>query len=260
MSDWIKRRHAKPVDGTADVDEVQRDRLRRSLTAPIEAAPRTAAGRALDVAWPGTHLDRLDWRDAILAIEAEAAQSADGLTSGSPQPEGLRAALERLTLLRSTMRGIAYDESVDTIAAARSVAVKAVNQDEDLARAALTSASPEAEGLSAEAPATALRDLNILLLLEWAEGQEGEGCLYCNFAEGHEAECVVALARSSWQQADPPATALTSASAEAEGLDVKRLAEAVRRTALTHYPEASLDYALALAAAYATPDASDEPK
>ena len=35
--------------------------------------PRTEAGRALDIAWPGTHLDRLQWRDSICTIEDEAA-------------------------------------------------------------------------------------------------------------------------------------------------------------------------------------------
>jgi len=28
----------------------------------------------LDVAWPGSHIDRLDWRERIAAIEAEAAE------------------------------------------------------------------------------------------------------------------------------------------------------------------------------------------
>lgn len=38
--------------------------------------PTTETGRALDLAWPGTHIDRLDWRERILAIEAEAAERA----------------------------------------------------------------------------------------------------------------------------------------------------------------------------------------
>jgi len=38
--------------------------------------PKTEAGRRLDLAWPGTHLDRLDWQAAILAIEQEARRAA----------------------------------------------------------------------------------------------------------------------------------------------------------------------------------------
>lgn len=39
----------------------------------MKREPRTEAGKRLDLAWPGSHIDRLDWRDRILAIEAEAA-------------------------------------------------------------------------------------------------------------------------------------------------------------------------------------------
>jgi hypothetical protein len=47
--------------------------------------PTTQAGQRLDLEWPGTHLDRLAWRDRILAIEHEAVEQErerlrDGLT------------------------------------------------------------------------------------------------------------------------------------------------------------------------------------
>jgi hypothetical protein len=53
------------------------------MTQPTGSEPRTATGKRL---WPGTILDRLQWRDAILAIEAEAYDQALGLllASGSP--------------------------------------------------------------------------------------------------------------------------------------------------------------------------------
>ena len=34
--------------------------------------PRTEAGKRLNIAWPGSHIDRLDWQERIAAIEAEA--------------------------------------------------------------------------------------------------------------------------------------------------------------------------------------------
>lgn len=42
----------------------------------MTAEPRTDAGKRLDVAWPGSHLDRLSWREAIVAIENEARSGA----------------------------------------------------------------------------------------------------------------------------------------------------------------------------------------
>lgn len=38
--------------------------------------PLTRAGQALDLLWPGTSIDRLEWRNRILAIEWEAAAAA----------------------------------------------------------------------------------------------------------------------------------------------------------------------------------------
>lgn len=44
----------------------------RSTSIPEEREPATNAGKALDGAWPGSHIERLEWRRKIVAIEAEA--------------------------------------------------------------------------------------------------------------------------------------------------------------------------------------------
>jgi hypothetical protein len=38
--------------------------------------PRTRAGKALDSAWPGTHLNRLDWHEAVVEVERDAHEAA----------------------------------------------------------------------------------------------------------------------------------------------------------------------------------------
>ena len=59
--------------------------------------PVTEAGKNLDSAWPGPHIDRLDWQNRILAIEAEAVarykaalrERVEGLSRG-PNPSRSR--------------------------------------------------------------------------------------------------------------------------------------------------------------------------
>jgi hypothetical protein len=59
--------------------------------------PNTRAGEDFDRAWPGSHIPRLEWRERILAIEAEAAagprdSAAVGLAIGAAYLDGLAAA------------------------------------------------------------------------------------------------------------------------------------------------------------------------
>lgn len=68
----------------------QRDGARNEDRAPSRVdLPATEAGRAMDLAWPGRHLDRLAWRELILAIEAQAqALAADRARRSEEQLHG----------------------------------------------------------------------------------------------------------------------------------------------------------------------------
>jgi hypothetical protein len=63
--------------------------------------PRTQAGQTLDAAWPGSHIDRLDWHERILAIEAEAVAQA---LAALPAPTDTTLPLDGATLIARERR------------------------------------------------------------------------------------------------------------------------------------------------------------
>ena len=114
--------------------------------------PTTQAGRDLDHGWPGSHLDRLQWHDAILAIEREAREQAEQERN---EAEAGATALA-LDVSEQTARAEAAEQEVERLREAIDAAMDHIDNDEtgpafDVLRAALASTEepaptePEAE-------------------------------------------------------------------------------------------------------------------
>lgn len=225
-------------------------------SAPTEAAPRTAAGRAL-LACLEPDIGG-DWGRRILAIEAEAAQSADGL----------RAALDELEAQAGVIAdGPSYDRLLRWIASRRAALSAEPQMDQDWRSTGAAQPEPPATALDVERLNHARQAANEQTsAYEWPHN----GWLRAFFA-AYLAALTSASSEAEGLSAEPPATAL----------DV--IAEIVKRHthqgiwAMTRFagpdPENDCRLCRALvdagiltidqigagtAATYATPDASDD--